>query len=127
MDEDKYWKARRLSFGGRDVEIQTLSRRVFQFSMRQRVLYNGVLDVASLRGLDRLWSDKGISSGGQARDSKCEKLKNTGSSLAETSPVLSRIDAALAVVLEQHGIGKLMLEGGIRNPPILHRLVEVKA
>lgn len=43
--------------------------------MRKRVLNNGMLDVASLRGLDRLWSDKGISSGAQARDSKCKESK----------------------------------------------------
>lgn len=75
MDEDKYWKAWRLSFGNRDVQIQTLSRRVFQFPMRQRVLNNGMLDVASLSGLDGLRSDKEISSGAQARDKKCKKKK----------------------------------------------------
>lgn len=41
--------------------------------MRQRVLNNGMLDVASLSGLDGLRSDKKISSGAQARDKKCKK------------------------------------------------------
>lgn len=77
------------------------------------------------------WTDCGLTKESAVEHRRAttndKNQKNTESSLAETSPVLSCIDTALAVVLEQHGIGELMLQSGIRNSPILHRLVEVKA
>lgn len=59
VDKDDHGKACRLCLRNCDVEIQTLSRRVLKFVVRERMLNDGVLYVTGLAGLDRLRAVKG--------------------------------------------------------------------
>lgn len=69
--------------------------------------------VCSMSQVSVGWIDCGlpenVRSGTSAWTSNCETQHKDGSHLAENSPVMSRIDRLLTLVLEEHSIRELMV------------------